>query len=116
MKQPKHWQDWINAVAGVWLVFAPLALGFYGEITAMANSVAVGLALLALAMGAIFFPLAWEDLTETIVGIWLVASPWVLGWGSQPATISAVVTGLLVLTLALWAVQDRWLGAEHPAH
>lgn len=111
MRQPKHWQDWVNATAGVWLLVAPLALGFYNDTVAMGNSVVVGAVLLALAMGAIFFPLPWEDLAETLVGVWLVISPWVLSFENKLATVSAVVTGLAVVTLALWALQDRGLSS-----
>jgi hypothetical protein len=106
MKQLKHWQDVANALLGAWLLFSPLALGFQSDLTAVANTVLVGLALLATALGAIFVPRAWEEWTETILGLWLAVSPWVLGFGSAAARSSAVVTGLVILTLALWALQD----------
>ena len=106
MKQLKHWQDVTNAVLGAWLLFSPLALGFQSDLTAVANVVLVGVALLATALGAIFVPRAWEEWTETILGLWLAVSPWVLGFESAAARSSAVVTGLVILTLALWALQD----------
>jgi hypothetical protein len=106
MKQQKHWQDPANAVLGVWLIFSPLMLGFQGEMAAAVNTVAVGILLLAAALGAIFVPYAWEEWTESALGLWLAVSPWVLGFTAYMAKANSVVVGLVVLTLALWALQD----------
>jgi len=113
----KHWQDSTNAVLGGWLIVAPLALGFQSDLVAMANTAIVGLLLLAAALGAIFVPRPWEDWTETALGLWLSVSPWVLGFESTVARVNAVVIGLVVLTLALWALQDWGTSAsEKTAH
>lgn len=106
----KHWQDRINAVLGLWLVLAPFALGFRSDTAALATTVIIGLLLLATALGAIFVPRAWEDWTETALGLVLVVSPWVLGFVAQWAKANAVASGLVVLTLALWALQDYGAG------
>jgi len=108
----KHWQDSTNAVLGAWLIVAPVALGFQGDVPALANTAIVGLLLVATALGAIFVPHAWEDWTETALGAWLAASPWLLGFQTQVARVNGVVIGLLVLTLALWALQDRGQSAS----
>ena len=106
MKEISHWQDSANAVVGVWLIFSPLVLGFSSDTAALANAVIVGILLLATALGAIFVPHAWEEWTESVLGLWLTISPWVLGFNTQPAMANAIVAGLIVLTLALWALQD----------
>jgi heme/copper-type cytochrome/quinol oxidase subunit 3 len=103
----KHWQDSTNAVLGGWLIVAPLALGFQGETTALATTAAIGLLLLAAALGAIFVPRAWEEWTESALGLALAVSPWVVGFTAPAARVNAVVAGLVILTLALWALQDR---------
>jgi len=103
----KHWQDSINALLGAWLILAPWALGFQSDLSAAANTAVVGLLLLAAALGAIFVPRAWEEWTESALGLWLVLSPWALGFDTLAARANAVVTGLVILTLALWALQDR---------
>ena len=110
MTQGKHWQDSANALLGVWLMFSPLILGFRDDLSAVANAVIVGILLVATALGAIFFPRVWEEWTETVLGIWLAICPWILGFTSPAAKASALVTGLIVLTFALWALQDY--GAE----
>ena len=89
--QMKHWQDPVNALLGAWLVLSPWVLGYQGETAAMANGVIVGLALVATALGAIFMPRAWEEWTEVVLGLWMIASPWILGFsGIQAAMWSAV--------------------------
>ena len=113
----KHWQDSTNAVLGGWLIVAPLALGFQSDLVALANTALVGLLLLAAALGAIFVPRPWEDWTETALGLWLAVSPWVLGFDNAVARVNAVVIGLAVLTLSLWALQDWGTDAgEKTAH
>ena len=111
----KHWQDSPNAVLGGWLIVAPLALGFQGDLVALVNTAIIGVLLVATALGAIFVPRAWEEWTETALGLWLAVSPWVLGFEAQVARANALVIGLAVLTLALWALQDHEAGVSEKA-
>ena len=106
MKQLKHWQDAANAVIGAWLVLSPWALGFAGVHVAMANMVIAGLVGAGgLAIGAIWVPRLWEEWTEAIVALWLIASPWLLSFSTvRDAMADAVATGIVVLVLALWAL------------
>ena len=116
MKQMKHWQDPANVLMGVWLILSPWALGFQSERNAMMNAVIVGVLLIAAALGAIFVPRAWEEWSETALGLWLVISPWVIGFAAlETAKISTVASGLIVVVLALWVLMtDKdyagWLG------
>ncbi len=43
---PKHWEDWVGAVLGLWLLLSPWVLG-YGEMAANQNAVFVGFLLIA---------------------------------------------------------------------
>ena len=105
MKQMKHWQDPVNGLVGVWLILSPWAIGFQDNMTALANAVIVGILLIAAALGAIFVPRAWEEWTEVVLGLWLAASPWVLGFNTLAnATVSTAVTGVVVIVLALWVL------------
>lgn len=119
MKQVKHWQDPVNALLGAWLVISPWALGYQGETTAMANAILVGVALAAAALGATFVPRAWEEWTEGALGLWMVVSPWVLGFaGLRDAMYAASGTGVVILALALWVLltdKDYTGWAQHHA-
>ena len=56
---------------------------------------------------------------DSELGLWLIASPWALGFaGLAAATWSAVLLGIAIAALALWALgTDRELGGWwSPAH
>lgn len=101
----KHWQDAVSGLLGIWLLAAPWALGFGNDSMAMSNSVVIGLVLIAAALGAVWLPQAWEEWIEAILGLWMAVSPWLLGFSHlHAATVSSLVTGLVVLALALWVL------------
>jgi hypothetical protein len=105
MRQLKHWQDPVSALLGVWLIVAPWLLGFQSDSTVMSNHVVVGIALTAVALGAVFLPQAWEEWTEVALGVWLAVSPWVLKFTTlEAARTNAVLVGVAVLVLALWVL------------
>ena len=105
MKQLTHWRDPVYALLGVWLVLSPWAVGYSGDRVAMANALVVGVALAAVAFNAMLVPRAWEEWTEAVLGLWLIASPWVLGFGGSTTAMRAVVaTGVAIIVLALWAL------------
>jgi hypothetical protein len=105
MKQVTHWQDPVNAVLGACVALSPWAAGFSGDIVPTANAVIIGLALVAAALGAMLVPRAWEEWTEAVLGLWLIASPWVLGFSVHAdARRAAVVAGVAVAVLALWTL------------
>lgn len=122
MKALKHWQDAANAVIGAWLVLAPWALGFADERIAMGNAVIVGLALLAVALGAMLVPKAWEEWSEAALGLWLIVAPWALGFSAlADATLATAASGAVVLALALWVLAtdpqySDWLLRFRKAH
>ena len=105
MTQVKHWQDGVNGVLGAWLLISPWALGYTAETSAMGNSIILGIALIALALGAWFAPRIWEEWTEGILGLWLIASPWLLGFSTHATTMrNAVLVGIVVVVLAAWTL------------
>ena len=120
MKQLKHWQDVVNALLGIWVVLSPWALGFQDSRIAAANAVLVGVALIAAALGAMLVPRAWEEWTECALGVWLVISPWVLGFSAlQVAMLAAVFSGIVIAALALWTLytdKDYSSSWHRPAH
>lgn len=119
MKQVKHWQDPVNAICGAWLILSPWALGFAGTTAAAWNFVVAGVLLVATALGAIFLPRLWEEWTETVIGLWVVVSPWLVGFAaaSDAAKADAILSGLVILTLSLWTLQDEggWLAPDKTA-
>ena len=120
MKQMKHWQDPVNAMIGVWLVISPWVLGFQNSSPALSNSLIIGMALLATALGAIFVPSAWEEWTEVGLGVWMALAPWMFGFSNLGlATANALVSGIVMLALAMWVLgtdKDWGFGRNRAAH
>ncbi len=47
----------------------------------------------------------WQDWTNLVLGLWLIAAPFALGTSADPnSTWNAVVVGVLVVAIALWAL------------
>jgi hypothetical protein len=116
MKQMKHWQDPVNALLGAWIVLSPWVVGYADERTAMANALVSGALLVAAAIGAVVVPKAWEEWVEVAIGVWLMASPWALGFaGHMAAMQNALFCGLAVTVLALWVLgtDDEYGGWLH---
>jgi hypothetical protein len=105
MKTVRHWQDPVNAAIGAALILSPWAARFDSEMAATTNAIVVGMALLAAALGAMMAPKAWEEWTEAVLGLWMIMSPWLLSFSNHSgATITAVVTGTVVVLLSLWTI------------
>ena len=50
----------------------------------------------------------WQDWANLVLGLWLVLSPWILGFsGTSSAAWNAVILGLLVGLLALSVAREK---------
>jgi hypothetical protein len=93
----------LNVLAGIWLILSAWILGFNGVPAAVWDAVLVGIVVLVLAACRLGTAgtngLSWLNL---ILGIWLIISPFVLGF-SGAAMGNAVILGILVGLFSLWA-------------
>jgi len=101
-----RWQDAFNAVLGLWMFASPTILQFAAAGSpAMRAAWILGLAIVVFAGIAIYMPKAWEEAINILLGVCLIASPWALGYADQGVpTRNAVIVGLLVTALAVWAM------------
>ncbi len=112
--EKQHWQDWLMVVVGAWLVASPLLLPYFvpgtsftGGYVAM-NFYITGLIILALGIAEIMSYRLWEEVADIAVGLWLLASPWILGFDmNSPAKWNAIIVALVVIGSAGWAIADR---------
>lgn len=104
MKYMKHWQDPLNVLLGVWLAVSPWILGFQDQMTPTTNGVVIGLALIAAALGPSSCHGHGRNGPKAC---------WDCGWssplgtgfsGQMDAMRNAVVSGIVVLGLALWVL------------
>ena len=108
----KHWQDPLNLILGIWMIVSPWALRYQTDMTlnavmsnaATSNAVILGILIAAAALVALFRVMAWEEWVNVVLGIWLVVSPFILGFnGLMNALWNQVVVGVVVGILAIWS-------------
>ena len=99
------WQDAVNLVLGAWLGLSPLILGYAGEATPAWNAYIVGAATVVMAAAAIWAFQNWEEWISVLLGLWLIVSPWALGFsGLQTPLWNQIIVGVITGGLALWSV------------
>jgi hypothetical protein len=103
-----RWQDLINLIIGAWLFFSPWLLQYATGVTPAWDAYILGAAIVVFAVWALFMPQAWEEWTNLVLGLWLIISPWVLGFSSQPAaTWNMVIVGVVVAVLSVYAIPRK---------
>jgi hypothetical protein len=101
--------DIADLYLGGFLSQAPIMLGFESG-PENVNAHLVGVAIIGLAIAAIFAHLDLEEWLNLALGLWLVVSPWVLHFESGAAKDTHVIVGILVAGLAaleLWIMHRR---------
>jgi hypothetical protein len=91
----------LDTLAGIWLFVSSF---FFAQHASLAWSLAItGVVVTVLSfMRAMGYQRAWPSWTNLFLGLWTVASPWILTNGPTPAAAwNAVVTGLVIANLAL---------------
>lgn len=101
----KRWQDGVNLILGLWLFVSPWVLAYAMQESAAWNAYLMGAAIVLFAAIAAYMPKAWEEAINIILGIWLVVSPYVLGFANETMVAAhTVVVGVLVTVFAVWAM------------
>ncbi|MBE7470022.1 MAG: SPW repeat protein [Anaerolineales bacterium] len=103
-----NWLNWLVAVAGLWELLSPFALGYSALTVAMWNAVIVGVVLIALGAWAALYKEAKTDRTldwiNAVLGVWLVISPFALDYSATAMAMwNNIIVGIVVLALAGWA-------------
>ena len=101
----RRWLDWVIVILGLWLITSPRILTLAADDGPAAwSSRIVGAGLLVLAAFSIRKPAAWVESVGAVLGVWLIASPWILEiTRSSSAAANVVIVGLLVIGYAIWA-------------
>ena len=112
MERLKHVVE-INILLGAWLIAAPFVLGYAGSRTEMGNDVAMGVLLIACSwwmLAAASGQLAAGGL-QVLVGLWLIAAPFVWHYGqlSRPFG-NDIVIGIVAVVISVastWMLNSR---------
>ena len=110
----KYWRNLATVLAGVWLLLSPWSMKYNDMSYATLSAVIVGIALILSEVVAYVRPGAWEELVDLILGAYLVASPYILGFdktikvSDNMAMIGVVVIGLAIVGLMDDPKAQRW--------
>jgi hypothetical protein len=101
--------DVANLILGVILLASPWIFGFpIGA--ASQNAVISGIVIAAISLAALAAFAVWEEWLNLIVGVWVLVSPWVLGFAGTTAMHVHIVIGVIVAVLAgfeIWLLYQR---------
>lgn len=113
----KYRLDWANYCLGLWVFGSPwllehsMALGVPGGGSrAMWNLWLVGLAVVVISTIALNTSGVWQEWVNFGLGVWLVASPWVLDFAAFPSILllwDSVIFGAFILLVAGWALTEE---------
>lgn len=105
MKKKTTWEDLVNLLLGAWLFIIPWSVShslpnLYMS-AAMWNFWIVGLVVFAVAALALQNIKPWKEWTNLAAGVWLLLSPWMFGYNTQPGLLwNSVIVGLAVSVLS----------------
>ena len=102
--------DVANLILGAFLVFSPWMLGFDAGMVSQ-NAYISGIVIAVLAIAALAAFAVWEEWLNLIVGLWVLVSPWVLGFQGTTAMTVHVIIGAAV---AILAAIELWMMSQIP--
>jgi hypothetical protein len=102
--------DVANLILGAVLFFSPWMFGFDAG-RASENASIAGIVIAVLAIAALAAFAIWEEWLNLIVGLWVMVSPWVLGFQGTKAMTVSVVIGIAV---AILAAIELWIMSQNP--
>ena len=108
--ETKRWQDWVMLAFGMWLIISPFILP-YTSYTGIAAWVSYlfGVAVAAFAIIALFYPKMWEEWVNLVLGIGLIAMPFLLQYSEEiMATRNHFIMGILIAGDALWVMLQQY--------
>jgi hypothetical protein len=103
--------DVLNLILGAFLFVSPWIFGFAAGVQS-GNAMVCGVIIAALSIATLAAFAMWEEWLNLIVGIWVLVSPWAVGFANTTAAQITFVVGLLV---AIIAAVELWM-RHRPGH
>jgi len=101
------WKNIVCALAALWLCVSPFVLHFRSESAAFSDAEIVGMVIGTLTLIAIVTYRVWEEWPKVILGGWLLASPWLLGFEHHFLVAGDMMAvGGVVAILSLWSLAN----------
>jgi hypothetical protein len=115
----RPWEDWLSMLLGVIIGLSPWLADQKTDPTVIWNAILVGACVLVFAQLEYVSLQRWEEWCEIALGLWLVASPFALGYGVSGTLaywhyfLGAAVALLAVLELWQdWKLDDKELATH----
>jgi hypothetical protein len=103
----KHWQDTANTLLGAALAGAPWFFGFQHQALATVVVIGLGLTLVMATLLAHVVHQTWNERLAMILGVLVVAAPWMFEFDGYAGVVGAfVVVGLGILVLATMSLSE----------
>src|SRR6266540_3582866 len=110
MKRKEAFADVLNLILGAWLFLSPWIAGFSGAGVPARNAWILGVVVAIVAIAALAAFAEWEEWINLVLGLWVLGSPWVLGFAANAVAMWVhVLTGLAVAVVAaveLWMIHN----------
>jgi hypothetical protein len=111
MERKEQVLDIINLLLGAFLFLTPWLFEFTTGAMAW-NAWASGAIIALVSLAALTSFAVWEEWVNLVLGVWVLVSPWVLGFEATTAMRIDVVVGIIVAVLA--AIELWWLHRAPP--
>jgi len=103
----RNWEDWAGMLLGVMIGLSPWFAG-QSEQLPMLNAIAVGAVVLLLAEMELVDLHRWQETGEILLGLWLIASPFVFGYETGALATWHFGLGGIVALLAVIELWQDW--------
>jgi peptidoglycan/LPS O-acetylase OafA/YrhL len=102
----------LTILAGVWLVLAPFILSYSSSVNAWQEFI-LGIAVVIFGFMRLTMPrIAWPSWTNTLIGIWIIAAPWIMTGTTPRGRLNEFITGAIVAILGYASA----VSTEHRQH
>lgn len=91
--------DVANLILGAALILSPWFFAFEAGVQSQ-NAIICGILIALLSIAALTAYAVWEEWLNLVIGLWVIVSPWVLGFAGTTAMTVHLVIGILVAVLA----------------
>ena len=88
----------MNLLVGIWVFLSPWVIGYHSGGAVISICVIVGISLSFSAIAALTAFRLWEEWVKLVLGVWLLVSPWLLGFSGVTALMwNAVLSGAFIV-------------------
>jgi hypothetical protein len=110
----RTWEDWCGMLLGALIVVSPWFpipedVPIAGQPIIILNTVVIGLVVFSLAQLEYVALQRWEEVTTIVVGLWLIVSPYVLGYSGEGfMRLYHSSLGVVVVLLGVLQLWQDW--------